>query len=401
MDSRFADASEAPMLPSAKVEFADALRGPAALFVLVSHYLHNAWVMRPVVESMANVKLPTESVVATPLFVEMLGSIPAFDWGGYGVAIFFLVSGFVIPLSLQKYSVPAFLVGRIFRLWPVYAAGFSVALLAMHLGGFYFDKPFRYSTLQVFIHYCLGIRDLLWSARIDGIIWTLEIEIKFYLLCALLAPLLRNANPAVFLAPLSIGVACLSLTGYIESHDPNSRAWQLTYVLLLSGEFIVFMFLGTVFAYWRNGALKTPHAIALACVLFALFAALVLHGPLRSLPINLGGYLVAIVTFLLFAAFVRNPGKVTRFFSGISYPLYASHSAMGYLIIAVALQNQFSPATAVLCAFAAAIAMATILHQAVELPTHRLGQYLAKRITDRWPPAPAHAETGRPDLLRR
>ena len=286
-------------------------------------------------------------------------------------------------------------------MWPVYAAGFSVSLLAMHAGGLYFDKPFRYSTLQVFIHYLLGIRDLLWSAKIDGIIWTLEIEIKFYLLCALLAPLFRKANPAAFIAPLLIGAACLGFTGYIESHDPSSRAWQLTYVLLLSGEFIVFMFLGTVFAYWRNGALKTQHAIGLGCVLFAIFSALVLRGPLHTLPVALGAYFAAIVTFLAFAAFVRSAGKLTRFLSSISYPLYASHSAMGYLIIAVALQNQFSPATAVLCAFAAAIAVATILHKTIELPTHRLGRYLARRITDRRSAAPVHVGTEPQDLLGR
>ena len=89
---------------SRKVGFANALRGPAAIFVLVSHYLDYAWIMRPQVELMANVKMPSESALATPFFVEALRAIPAFDWGGYGVAIFFLVSGFVIPLSLQKYS---------------------------------------------------------------------------------------------------------------------------------------------------------------------------------------------------------------------------------------------------------------------------------------------------------
>ncbi|WP_347261567.1 acyltransferase [Rudaea sp.] len=390
------DALEASGLRSGKIEFADALRGPATVFVLISHYLGNAWVVRPVVESMANVKLPADSVVATPLFVEMLGKIPAFDWGSYGVAIFFLVSGFVIPLSLQKYSAPAFLVGRVFRLWPVYAAGFSISILSMYAGGLYFGKPFQYTASQVFIHYFPGIRDLLWSANIDGIIWTLEIEIKFYLLCAFLAPLLRRASSTVFTAPLLIGATCLGSTGFIESHDPGSRAWQLAYALSLSGEFIVFMFLGTVFAYWRSGVLKTRHAISLGCVLFAIFSALVLRGPLRSLPINLGAYLAAILTFLSFAAFVRRTGRLTRFVSGISYPLYASHGAMGYLVIAVALQNQFSPAAAVLSALAVAIVVAAILHKTIELPTHRLGRYFARRITNGWSADPARAEAERP-----
>src|SRR5262245_27028351 len=44
-----------------------------------------------------------------------------FDFGQYGVFVFFLVSGYIVPASLErKGSVKAFWVSRAFRLYPMY-----------------------------------------------------------------------------------------------------------------------------------------------------------------------------------------------------------------------------------------------------------------------------------------
>jgi peptidoglycan/LPS O-acetylase OafA/YrhL len=366
-----------------KLEFANALRGPAAVFVLFSHFIHNAWVMRPPIERFANVRMPSEAVVPTPLYVNALNIFPSFEWGAYGVAIFFLVSGLVIPLSLKKYSTPAFIVSRIFRIWPVYIAGFSISILSMYLAGLYFGKPFQYSFSQVAIHYVPGIRDLLWSTNIDGIIWTLEIEIKFYVVCALIAPLIRRGSVMTFIAPLIIALCCFSVTGYMASHSPDLRAWQLIYTLALSGQFIVFMFTGTVFAYWREGDLSTPKAVIVATMLLGLFFCLVQWGPHKGIAIHAGSYVAAVVTFLLFAAYKWKAGRIMTFLASISYPLYASHIAMGYAIIAIALQFGASPKLAISLAFISAIVLAYVLHLLVEVPTHRLGQRIAHVITER------------------
>ncbi len=55
-------------------------------------------------------------------------SVEYFRPGEYGVFVFFLVSGFIIPASLEKRgSVRAFWVGRVLRLYPLY----WVALVAV------------------------------------------------------------------------------------------------------------------------------------------------------------------------------------------------------------------------------------------------------------------------------
>ena len=54
-----------------------------------------------------------------------------FDPGNYGVFVFFIISGYIVPASLErKGSVRTFWVSRVFRLYPLYllAVGIAVAL---------------------------------------------------------------------------------------------------------------------------------------------------------------------------------------------------------------------------------------------------------------------------------
>src|SRR5258708_4592083 len=60
-----------------------------------------------------------------------------FDPGNYGVFVFFIISGYIVPASLErKGSVRTFWVSRLFRLYPLYllAVGLAVALYLLHFG---------------------------------------------------------------------------------------------------------------------------------------------------------------------------------------------------------------------------------------------------------------------------
>src|SRR5580658_6551006 len=61
-----------------------------------------------------------------------------FNPGNYGVFVFFMISGYIVPASLErKGSVRTFWMSRLFRLYPLYllVVMLAVALAAVHLGG--------------------------------------------------------------------------------------------------------------------------------------------------------------------------------------------------------------------------------------------------------------------------
>ena len=61
----------------------------------------------------------------------------------------------------------------------------------------------------------------------------------------------------------------------------------------------------------------------------------------------------------------------------ISYPVYMTHSVLGYALIQFAmLALHLSYRSALLLALAAVVAVATVLHRAVELPGMALGRVL-------------------------
>lgn len=184
--------AQAESRTSARFVLIDALRGIAALVVLLYHLFHNA--------DMALVEQITKTL---PSFGPAL-----IVYGYYGVQIFFVLSGFVIAHSLRKTplspkSVGYFILRRQLRLDPPFWTTLFIAcgLLALEA---------RIPALQsegmptlkavllnmVYLHKITGAQDIV------TVSWTLCIEVQFYLvfiavlgLGTLFSPA-RKARPA-------------------------------------------------------------------------------------------------------------------------------------------------------------------------------------------------------------
>lgn len=72
-----------------RVEFANGLRGIAALCVVVSHYLGVYWFNREAVADLIKAPVLSAELVPTPTYLEPLQIHPLFNWGAFGVALFF------------------------------------------------------------------------------------------------------------------------------------------------------------------------------------------------------------------------------------------------------------------------------------------------------------------------
>jgi peptidoglycan/LPS O-acetylase OafA/YrhL len=140
--------------------------------------------------------------------------------GGQGVAIFFLLSGYLITtLALREegrrgaVSLAAFYVRRGMRIFPLYY--FTLGLYALLLLGLGFAPHLRNTFVEALPYYLLYLQEIPFYTRMIGEgadlpffqSWSLGIEEKFYLLWPLLAFVVWRSRPAVRRA----GTAALTL----------------------------------------------------------------------------------------------------------------------------------------------------------------------------------------------
>src|SRR3954468_19379684 len=103
--------SPALVPPPPKLGWLDALRGIAALVVVFDHSSYTF---------MADFRREL---------------MPEFNTSRYGIMVFFLVSGYIIPASIERRGcVRTFWIGRVFRMYPLWAA-VVIPVLALNLVG--------------------------------------------------------------------------------------------------------------------------------------------------------------------------------------------------------------------------------------------------------------------------
>jgi peptidoglycan/LPS O-acetylase OafA/YrhL len=108
--------------------------------------------------------------------------IPEFTTSRYGIMVFFLVSGYIIPASLERRgSVGAFWTGRVFRIYPLWLAVVT-AVLAADLVGIASNHDFdgRHVAAAAAAHVTL-LQELLGTPNLLLVLWTLSYEMAFYL----------------------------------------------------------------------------------------------------------------------------------------------------------------------------------------------------------------------------
>jgi len=134
-----------------RIEFLDAIRGLAASIVVVQHAVE------------------TQS----PRFKEW--SYEYVNLGRVGVVAFFLVSGYVIPLSLENQDLRTFVVRRFFRLYPVY--WLTIVAFLVVAAGSPEEPAISGGSLIMNV---LMLQGLVGGALILSPSWTLGIELFFY-----------------------------------------------------------------------------------------------------------------------------------------------------------------------------------------------------------------------------
>jgi peptidoglycan/LPS O-acetylase OafA/YrhL len=106
--------------------------------------------------------------------------------GQYGVFVFFLVSGYIVPASLErKGSVRGFWIGRAFRLYPMFLVALALSAVAYETGHGTVANAGRHPLTAV-LGWVFMLQNLLAGLNVPVVTWTLSYEMVFYLLIAAL-----------------------------------------------------------------------------------------------------------------------------------------------------------------------------------------------------------------------
>jgi peptidoglycan/LPS O-acetylase OafA/YrhL len=225
-----------------RLAWLDVLRGLAALCVVFNHFGY--FVPRPV-----------QSAV--------------YQWvnpGDYGVFVFFIISGYIVPASLErKGSVRTFWVSRLFRLYPLYllAVAIAVALWMMHVGSLRGEGADPETSI---LSQMLMMSNVLAGQNLPNVVWSLSYEMIFYLL--LTALFMAQVHRRSSRYALGFAVAAVALGGLLPQ------------------------------AYFTGNA--DPRLIALVADMIVL-TGLAVAVVLRGLPRLLGAALAAMVGLTLLA----------------------------------------------------------------------------------------------------
>lgn len=174
--------------PRTRMDWLDALRAVAALVVVFDH----------------------ASATFVPEFRRDL--MPYVSTSRYGIMVFFFVSGYVIPASLERRGcVRAFWTGRIFRLYPLWALAVGT-LLALDLAGVTRTRGGQNAVAVAVAHLTL-LQELLGTPGLLLVLWTLSYEMAFYLLVVALFTVRQHRRSAAVAVTLAVLAAVGALLG--------------------------------------------------------------------------------------------------------------------------------------------------------------------------------------------
>ena len=176
--------------------FLDALRGLAALWVVFNH-----------------IELPiAHDHLPLPLRVWLI------EYGGLGVQVFFAISGFVIAHSVRNVHMNGpefgnFMARRFVRISPPYYAAVILAAVVTYLSTRFKHEVWTMPSLGRWLAHAAYLPDLLNMEMINGVHWTLYLEMQFYLLFALvlwfIEPLAQRWSNAAQVVMASVGAIAL------------------------------------------------------------------------------------------------------------------------------------------------------------------------------------------------
>ena len=199
--------------------------------------------------------------------------------GHIGVPLFFVISGFILgrPFARQyllrqrRVRLRSYYLRRVTRLEPPYVLNLIISTVAIYL---YFGGPIHTLLLHLAVSavYMHG-----WIFRqvspINGVAWTLEVEVQFYILVPLLTLIFRLKNVLLRRGILLASIVILPViqTRYLFGHLAGD-SWLWSSILFYLQYFLAGLLLSdlyvTAMPRWRTSLLWDAASVAAWLLLF-------------------------------------------------------------------------------------------------------------------------------------
>nr|WP_197082717.1 acyltransferase [Bradyrhizobium sp. LTSP885] len=336
----------------------DGLRAIAALGVMIEHLFGDLLRQTPPAAG------PMNAVADTLVHHVSLGR--------FGVALFFLISGFVVPFSIGgERPLAQFAISRVFRLYPAF--WFALAVLATM--AWLAAEPPGMATVLANMTMAPTLFGQPWLSPIH---WTLFIELVFYVLVALLFSVDKLRHVGV-LSALSLAlIAATVLPVQLRMHGVANLPVQYLGMHLSS------LFLGLLLRLWLVERVQSAR-ISVLVLAIAQFAALlsisdfslargdnfIMEG---RLPI-LAAYMLAFVVFLAAVRFGRPRSLMLARIGMISYSMYLFHWCVNVTVYRfLPLTGQISDVVVMLICIALTLMVSLLVYRMVERPMIMLGR---------------------------
>ena len=279
-------------------------------------------------------------------------------WGCLAVCTFFLLSGYLSGVY-QQGNVVKYLKKRFIRIWPIFAVCCLFTSVCMKL---FYRQAFVGWKITLYNMTMLPI--LCGGMLVDGVYWTLQYEIFFYFIIAVLYILTpkRAIKKLILMTWLIASIIWFysSMSGIIAS----------LFNILLMPKYIGTFIIGISLREYIN---KESDKMDVILIILSVFN--------MSIWGSKGIVFFTIISAFTILGLVKNNLKINNenpivkifeFVAAISYPLYLCHQMIGYSIIYYLHKIGLESEWYILIPIIIAICIATIIHNFIEVPVTKV-----------------------------
>jgi peptidoglycan/LPS O-acetylase OafA/YrhL len=289
-----------------------------------------------------------------------------FNFGRYGVQLFFIISGFVIFKTVESTkNVKEFIIKRFFRLYPAYWVAIIITTIFVNV-----FSTSKHITVKEFLFNLTMFQEHFKVENVDWSYWSLTPELFFYFYMSIL--IFFKATKYIF--PVCMAWMAIILTNYFFNIE-TFFIWIKFFNIRHGQLFIAGIMFYRIF-YQKGNLLHNYLMLA-----GTFITSVLVYTPQYNfrdiaiiIPLTYGLFLLFIYGKLGFLKY-----KPLIFLGSISYPLYLIHQRIAFTIKENYnyTSNPFLIIALILCF----VLVAYLIHLLIEKPTQKIVKKLISSIT--------------------